>query len=72
VTLEKCRAFRALEEPWDSLINTIRLARNIDWSRCLLLGVSHLFAVPVSVLWVRFEKKKVKLGCEKYFCRVTY
>jgi hypothetical protein len=31
----------------------------------LLLVVSHLFAISVSVLWVRLEKgKKPKLGCE--------
>jgi hypothetical protein len=34
----------------------------------LLLVVSHLFALPVSVLWVGFEKKQItELGCEKYF-----
>jgi hypothetical protein len=33
-----------------------------------LLVVSHLFAVPVSVLWVGLQKSKItKLGCEKYF-----
>jgi len=38
----------------------------------LLLVVSHLFAVPVLVLWVRLKNKWItKLGCEKYFCRVT-
>jgi hypothetical protein len=39
----------------------------------LLLVISHLFAVPVLVLWVRLGKsKELKLGCEKYFCGVTY
>jgi hypothetical protein len=39
----------------------------------LLLVVSHLFAVPVLVLWVGLGKKKItKLGCEKYFCKITY
>jgi len=39
----------------------------------LLLVVSHLFAVLVSVLWLGLQKSKItKLGCEKYFCRVTY
>jgi hypothetical protein len=34
----------------------------------LLLVVSHLFAVPVFILWVGLEKSiKLKLGCEKYF-----
>jgi hypothetical protein len=33
----------------------------------LLLVVLHLFAVPVSVLWVGLQ-----LECEKYFLRVTY
>jgi hypothetical protein len=31
----------------------------------LLLVVSHLFAIPILVLWVGLEKKKKKLGCEK-------
>jgi hypothetical protein len=37
----------------------------------LLLVVPHLFAVLVSVLWVGL-RKITKLGCEKYFCRVSY
>jgi hypothetical protein len=38
----------------------------------LLLLVPHLFAVPVSVLWVGLQKSTyiTKLGCEKYFPRV--
>jgi hypothetical protein len=41
-----------------------------------LLGVSNLFAMPISVLWVvGLDNKQVtnkKLGCEKYFYfRVT-
>jgi hypothetical protein len=39
----------------------------------LLLVIPHIFAVPVSVLLVGLPKKyTTKLGCEKYFCRVTY
>ncbi len=39
----------------------------------LLLVVPHLFAVPVSVLWVGLAKEYItKLGCEKYFHRVAY
>jgi hypothetical protein len=39
----------------------------------LLLVVPHLFAVPVSVLLVGLQKEYItKLGCEKYFLRVTY
>jgi hypothetical protein len=39
----------------------------------LLLVVPHLFVVPVSLLWVGVAKKQItKLGCEKYFGRVTY
>jgi hypothetical protein len=37
----------------------------------LLLVISYLFAVPILVLWVGFgekERKKIKLGCAKYFC----
>jgi hypothetical protein len=37
----------------------------------LLLVVPYLFAVPASVLWVTKEYI-TKLGCEKYFLRVTY
>jgi hypothetical protein len=34
----------------------------------LLLVVPHLFAIPVSILWVELQKIKItKLGCEKYF-----
>jgi hypothetical protein len=45
----------------------------------LLLVVPHLFAVRVLlsefqlVSWVGVARKKItKLGCEKYFCWVTY
>jgi hypothetical protein len=39
----------------------------------LLLVVYHLLAVPVSVLWAGLEKSYyLKLGCEKFFSRVTY
>jgi hypothetical protein len=39
----------------------------------LLLVVSHLFAVTILVLWMGLEKgKKTELGCQNYFCRVTY
>jgi len=31
----------------------------------------NLFGVSVSVLWMRFLKWISKLGCEKYFCKVT-
>ncbi len=83
VILEKCTASRALEEPWKSLINTLN---HIYWLLLvsdsldslirqggLLLVVSHLFAVPALVVWIGLEEGKyLKLGCEKYFCRVTY
>jgi hypothetical protein len=46
----------------------------IDWLDSLigpaglLLVVSHLFAIPVLVLWVGLEKcKQLKLGCENFF-----
>jgi hypothetical protein len=37
----------------------------------LLLVILHLFAVPVSVLWVGLQKSMyiTKLGCEKYYHR---
>ncbi len=36
----------------------------------LLLVVSHLFAIPVLVLWVGLKKnKESKLGCENNFAR---
>jgi hypothetical protein len=39
----------------------------------LLLIVSHLFAVPVLILWVGMKKKKrTKLECKKHFCKATY
>jgi hypothetical protein len=40
----------------------------------LSLVVSHLFAVPVSVLLIDGVAKEyiTKLGCEKHFRRVTY
>ncbi len=41
----------------------------------LLLVVPHLFAVRVSVSFMGggvARKKITKLGCEKYFCWVTY
>jgi hypothetical protein len=39
----------------------------------LLSLVFHLFAVPDLVLWVGVGKKQItKLGCEKYFCKVTF
>jgi len=41
----------------------------------LLLVVSppHLFAVPVSVLWVGLQKEYVtKLGCEKIFFAASH
>jgi hypothetical protein len=38
----------------------------------LLSVVSHLFAVPISVVWVGDVKKEItKLGCEKYFLRFS-
>jgi len=56
------------------VINRIQLLLHVsDWPIImigpggLLLVVPHLFAVPVSVLWVGLQ-----LGCEKYFLRVTY
>jgi hypothetical protein len=46
-------------------------------SGALLLVISHLFDVPVFQFYgwaqgVAPKKKKTKLGCEKYLCRVTY
>jgi hypothetical protein len=39
----------------------------------LLLVVPHLFAVPISVFMGEVAKEyTTKLGCEKYFSRVTY
>jgi hypothetical protein len=38
----------------------------------LLLVVSQLFAVPVLVLLVGLENEITILGCEIYFCKVTY
>jgi len=39
----------------------------------LLLLAPHLFAVPVSVLWVGLQKMYItNLGCGNYLCRVTY
>jgi len=61
-----------------SVINTIWLVLSIsDWLIImtgpggLLLVVPH---VVVSVSWAGLQEseKKTKLGCEKYFCRVTY
>jgi hypothetical protein len=37
----------------------------------IALIVSHLFVIRVSILWVGF-KKKLKLGYEFVFCKVTY
>jgi hypothetical protein len=38
-----------------------------------LLVVAHLFAVQFSILMSGVAKEYItKLGCEKYFCRVTY
>ncbi len=50
------------------------LANHNNYLGALLLVVSHLFPVPVLVLWVGLEKnkKKTKPGCEKYFGRVKY
>jgi hypothetical protein len=50
----------------------LRLVNGWIGSCGLLLLVSHLFAVPVSLLWVGLKKQKTELECEKYFCRVTY
>jgi hypothetical protein len=56
--LEKhCTTFRDLEEPWNSLINTVKLhlLTVCNWLDSsigpsgLLLVISNLFAVPVSV-----------------------
>jgi hypothetical protein len=47
------------------------LANHNDWSRWFAINSSHLFAVPVSVLFVGCQKYITKLGCEKYLCRVT-
>ncbi len=40
----------------------------------LLLVVPHIFAAPVSVSWVGLQNSiyLTRLGCEKYFHRVTY
>jgi hypothetical protein len=48
------------------------LANHDDWSRWFAISsLLPVFAVPVLLLWVGLGKKKTKLGCEKYFCRVT-
>ncbi len=48
------------------------LDRLID-SGVLLLVVSHLFAVPVLVLWVRLGKRAyLNLDVKNHFCKVTY
>jgi hypothetical protein len=71
-----------LSEPWNSRRNRVKsylvtlpifdCLDSLIGPSGLLLVVSHVLAVPVSVLWVRLEKKLLKLGCEKYFCKVTY
>jgi len=52
---EKVHSF---PEPWNSLINTVKLylLTALVGPSGLLLVVSHLLAVPVSVLWVGLEK----------------
>jgi uncharacterized membrane protein len=38
-----------------------------------LLVVSHLFAIPVLVLWVGLKKEYItKIEYEKYFCMITH
>jgi hypothetical protein len=50
----------------------------IDWLDSLIgpgdlvLVVSHLCQVPVFSFMRGVGEKKTKLGCEKYFCKVTY
>jgi hypothetical protein len=51
----------------------------VDWPNSLirpggfLLVVSHLFAVPVLVLWVGLKKEYItKIEYEKYFCMITH
>ncbi len=64
--LKQWRTFGALDEPRNSLIDTVKLylltVPVSDWLDSLtgpsglLLVVYHLLAVPVSVLWVGLEK----------------
>jgi hypothetical protein len=59
-------------------INMIWLLLSVfDWS-IIMIGPGGLLLVVPTYLQSRFQfywwvaKKKTKLGCEKYFCRVTY
>jgi hypothetical protein len=69
---EKKLLFRALEEPWNSLINRVKSSLLVtpylsDWLDSLIspiglqLIVSQLFAVPVSVVWVGLDELVPKL-----------
>jgi hypothetical protein len=43
----------------NSVINMISLLLHVfDWSRWFAISSSHLFAIPLSVLWVALEKSK--------------
>jgi hypothetical protein len=63
----------------NSVIRRIWLLVTVsDWSIImigpggLLLVFRHLFAVPVSVLWVGLQKSKLlNLDVKKYFCSIT-
>ncbi len=71
LTLKKCTYSCALEKPWKSLIDTVKVKSYLltdpisDWvldsligPAGLLLVISHLFAVQLSLLLVGLEKSK--------------
>jgi hypothetical protein len=59
---EECNKYDLTRDP------CFLLAHHNDSSRWFAISSSHIFAVPVSVLWVGLQKSKItKLGCQKYF-----
>jgi hypothetical protein len=48
---EECNRYDLTADPCS------RLANHTDWSRWFAISSSHLFAVPVSVLWIKKSKQ---------------